>query len=379
MRIGLTLRRVRAVFGPLVIWLGAIVACIFLYRDAGPSAPLLGFAERIDVGVTSVETGRVDQLFVERGDRVEAGQTVALLDPTDLDHQIRIIEAERRQVTASLDQARAEARKLAVAELFERDRWRETTDRWRETTDRELSAATATLTTRRAELRAARRELATLKKLATAEMLERTALTDLQIRVSTLHRAVTEAKNQVTLLQQHAGDGANNALAGSGATPAPDADPVEVATAPFREQLGVLDKRVLALEARRDRLLLRAPSAGQVAAIHVHAGEVATPNASILDITRGNVGRVVACLTEDRADTVALGSPVTIRLRHDLSAPVLTGKTVTLSAITELPVRCRRQPRIPMWGREAVIELDEPTQLLSGQAYEIRVALAEDA
>jgi len=86
-----------------------------------------GFIEATEVVVSAEVSGRVEHLYVDEGDRVEAGMPIALIDTTTLTLKLRQAQAERAAVTTHILSSRLKIeqalldRSLAARE-FERVR-----------------------------------------------------------------------------------------------------------------------------------------------------------------------------------------------------------------------------------------------------------------
>jgi hypothetical protein len=78
-------------------------------------------------------------------------------------------------------------------------------------------------------------------------------------------------------------------------------------------------------------------------------------------------------VSEFEALSVKIGAKAKL-YRRDMSGIVLKGHVMSMGPIVdEVPVRCRRDPRLPAWGRDVVIVLDEAAQLLPGQAFYVSI------
>ena len=95
---------------PWVMWGALITLAVWLYRGVGPGSPVKGFAEAQPFRLSSTEPARVESILVRAGDRVRAGEVVAILDATAIDAELRVIEADRARVLAELAKAEMEAK-----------------------------------------------------------------------------------------------------------------------------------------------------------------------------------------------------------------------------------------------------------------------------
>ena len=90
----------------------AVAALTPACEEAPPASEVRasGYVEATEVRLAVEVGGRLVELLVDEGDRVEAGDTLARLDTADTELAIRRVQAERRQAEAQLRLLRAGAR-----------------------------------------------------------------------------------------------------------------------------------------------------------------------------------------------------------------------------------------------------------------------------
>jgi hypothetical protein len=134
----------------------------------------------------------------------------------------------------------------------------------------------------------------------------------------------------------------------------------------------VVQKRLDRLRAERQALGLRSPTDGRVVALHHRAGEVVAGGQPIVSVISHMSGRVVACLSEENALTVTENDRAFLRVRGAVGEE-MGGRVAALGPLVdEVPVRCRTNPVQPSWGRNVVIVLDNPADVVPGQAFTVR-------
>lgn len=75
---------------------------------------------------------------------------------------------------------------------------------------------------------------------------------------------------------------------------------------------------------------------------------------------------------ENSAQTIATGDEVEV-VRESTRENSITGSVVGVgSRIVEYPIRLRKNPDIPLWGREVQIKIPEENNLLLGEKLIIR-------
>ena len=342
---------------PWVMWGALITLAVWLYRGVGPGSPVKGFAEAQPFRLSSTEPARVESILVRAGDRVRAGEVVAILDATAIDAELRVIEADRARVLAELAKAEMEAK---VARF---DQTRGIVGD-QDQVARAARDAKTRLETARAELRAVEAELGRRTPLVKQGVLTAQDLADLQIRKAALARQVAEEQAGINLL------GVQAETAGTLLPPSETAW-VDAVKAPLAEEVKVLDNQAALLRARRDQMVLRAPSDGIVTSVGGAAQSVITPGVALVEIVSDTSGRIVACIVEGQHRPIAPGATAVARPTAERSRE-LTGHSVSVSPVMELPSRCWRDPRVPMWGRVVTVELVPPTPLTPGETFEVR-------
>jgi multidrug resistance efflux pump len=342
---------------PWVLWLGLVVGAYFAWRGMGSGLAVRGFAEGIPYRLASVEPARVESVLVKVGDRVRAGQVVAVLDARAIDGEMRAAEAEKARVIAEIAKAGVEAKATRV------DMVRGLSG-GKADAERSVREATTRLETARAELKAVKSELAKRKVGVAAGVVRAPDLAELEIRVAALTRNIAEEERAVKVYE------AQSQSAEDLGAPAEDSW-VQAATAPLEAEIKVYERQLRTLEARRDRYILRAPADGQVSVIYGQPDSVVGPNLPLIEIMPDSPGRIVACLAEDVHAPVSVGAVATARpwAARDRALP---GKAISVGPVTELPLRCRRDAQTPIWGRLVTVELNPPAMVVPGESFEVR-------
>lgn len=343
---------------PLCVWLGTITAAIWLWRDVHDEDSAIGFAAGFDLTVAPAEPGRIAALAVAPGQRVRAGDVLAVLAADVVAAERSILTAERERVEAQLgavevdtavrlgDAARELDESVAAADLA-------------------LRSARSERRVRAAELAALDAQRAALAGLVDARMADRRQLDALAVKRAALAQEVDAAGALVHELVRQAG-------AARSRRAALPHDATELTLRPLRAELAALAGRERLLDLRSDAAVLRAPADGEIAAIHRRPGEFAPAGEPVLTLVAPGPGdAVVVCVREAMAARVQIGGPVSLRARS-LVGPAFTGHVSGMSPrIAELPPRCRRDPSIPEWGREVTVTLDRPAPLLPGQSFSV--------
>lgn len=197
----------------------------------------------MEISIASQSAGRVQEILVQEGDLVAAGQVVAHMDT-------KVLDAELHQVEAQLHQANS-----AVATARDQIRLREA----------EKSAAQALLEQRKVELHLAKKHLTRTTELARRGTVSQQVLDDEKARVSGAAAALRAAQAQLGAAE------AAIATARAGLTGAEQA--VKAA------QAGI--ERV---RADIDESTLRAPRAGRIEYLIARQGEVVSAGGRVMNM-----------------------------------------------------------------------------------------------
>ena len=345
--------------GPWLVWLGTMTAIVFLYSDVHERGRILGFAYGIEYKVAAPSQGRIQSVAVEIGQTVKQGEVIAILDGSSIEAQIRETEALKRKTLAEIDAMAEEVRQRSA-------RTARTLDVSIEKNELTLEQAQAEHRIKRTELQALSKQLKRLKSLVKQQLAPARNLTALEIQHAALSSQVTTAATTTSLLQKQL----QSARARRATLPV---DPVDIAVAPLKEEIRVLETRLSHLRHQKTNLVLRAPADGQVYRIIQRPGDVAAAGQTIVRLIGTQSDRIVACVSEYEALNVQVGAKATLNQR-DVSGKSLSGRVISMGPIVdEVPVRCRRDPRLPAWGRDVVIALDEPGILVPGQAFYVSI------
>jgi multidrug resistance efflux pump len=342
---------------PWGMWAVTMATAAWLWRDVRHESAV-GFALGVEYKLSPALAARVDAVPVAPGQRVRAGQVVATLDARTIDAELAIVAAERTRLEAELGAIRSET-SVRVGESS-----RELEESVA-SADLALKSARAERSVRAAEFKALEAQTQRLSELVEQHMADRRELDALRVTHASLQTQLQMADTLVAqLVSQVAGARARRALLPTDAT--------ELALGPVHAELAVLAARELLLAAQKDATILRAPADGEVAAVLIHPGEVATVGLPVLTIVGPGPGdEVIVCLSETQAGTVRVGEAAIVTPRGAVGDGLASHVTRVAPQVSELPLRCRRNPQLPEWGREVAVALDTHLPLLPGQAFSV--------
>lgn len=114
--------------------LAIAVAAYFIWQSLNSEGLAEGFAsgngriEAVEIDIAAKTAGRVQEMFVDEGDFVTAGQTLVKLDTASLEAQLRQAEAQLNQAVIGVESAKSQVKQreaekaAAVAVVAQRRR-----------------------------------------------------------------------------------------------------------------------------------------------------------------------------------------------------------------------------------------------------------------
>jgi HlyD family secretion protein len=309
-------KRTRAVLLIVLLALAAGAAAWFAAIPAAEAVRVAGVVEANEAVVSATLTGRILELRVDEGDRVEAGAVIAVLDRAEL-------EAERDRHTAALRQlaAKLSQNQELVALEYDRTSGREAVAQATLAATRQLrDEAAAELEQRRADATRARelfdQGLVPRQEFERRETDVRMAEAQLQSRAS----AVSSAEAELT-------------LAGTGRRQ------VTVVTSDVertRAEIRQAEAQLAEVDARLAETIVRAPLSGVVSIRVAREGEVIEAGRPIVTIVDDTDRWVRAAVDESLAGRLRLDQPVEIEMA---SGARFTGTVTQIAAAAEFATR----------------------------------------
>jgi HlyD family secretion protein len=277
---------------PTLCWMLVVTASCANARAGQERAALQGVVEFDDRVIGFELPGRVLEVPVERGQRVEAGSVMARLDD-GLERPIRDLRAgELAAAQAELDLLRKGARR------------------------EDLRAAEAEIAALRAQEQTLARNVERQTRLQAAGAAPAAALDDLTAQLSSTGERRVALEQRLKALR-------------SGARGE------EIAAAEARAQSAAA--ALAAVEARLARYVLRSATAGSVVDVHVKVDEFVAPGTPAITLADLNHPFVDVFVPQARVHEVALGSAVSVRV--DGLEQALQGKIEHVFPRTEFTPR----------------------------------------
>jgi HlyD family secretion protein len=287
------------------------LVALLLAAGCAPEAPddsirVSGFVEATEVQMSSEAGGRVIELRVSEGDRVNAGDVIARIDTRDTELQIQRLRADRAAADAQLRLLRAGSRVQDIRQA-----------------EAQVRAAEADVTTVEAEMKSAQIELDRFEALLQANAGSRKQRDDAQARVDVARERRRSAAERVDAAREAVG------RLQSGARP----EEIDAA----RARVDSVDAQIASLQKGVADATVIAPLAGVVTQTLIDAGELiarGTPIAVVTDLDHAWANLFVP---EPMIPRIALGQATTVVT--DAGGTGLPGKVTFISPRAEFTPR----------------------------------------
>ena len=335
----------RAVYAVTVIAAGLGFLMLTHGKGLGTSGNAVAYVEAVHYSIAPIALGRVDKLLVRVGQKVKAGEVLAVMDDRDL-------QAARDKAMLQLSQLESAVVASTQDEEFQ-------------VTRSELWVLKA-----RADERGDRAELAQIGE----RMRRLDSLLDNQMIPAAQAELAREKQKELAARVETFDQAKVRGQAGLGQTGAGNHDHVRAVDAhvePVRRAVDVQKAAIRQLDLQIEQLTLHAPTDGLVTTITHRPGEIVAAASEIASLVSARPGVLVAELSEGMAARAKLGQSVSVRSKELLSHG-LRGHIIELAPeVDEMVERARPSPGIAAWGRRATVQLDGGSEVLPGQAFSV--------
>ena len=284
-----------------------------LMAAAGCAAPpdegvarVSGHVEATEVQVAADVGGRILELLVAEGDRIEAGALVARLDTRDTELQLQRARAERAAADAQLRLLRAGAREEDVRHA-----------------EAQVLAAQSETTAIEADLRSAQLDLERFEQLLAANAGSRKQRDDARARVEVAQERLQAARERVAAARETV------ARLRAGAR----VEEIEAA----RARVQGVDAQMATLQKAVQDAVVTAPVSGVVTQTLVEAGEIVPPRMPLVVITDLDNAWANLFVPEPIVPRIQLGQSAMVHT--DAGGPGVTGKVTFVSPRAEFTPR----------------------------------------
>lgn len=296
---------------------------------------------------TSNSGNRVEQLLVQEGDRVRAGQVIAILDNRDplqaayeqAQEDVRVAQARLAITQAGAKQGEINAQRAEIARLSGQRQG-------------DIEAQVATVARLMSELQNAETEFSRYQSLYQEGAIAAAELDRRRLTVDTARRSVEEAKAVLARIQSTSP--AQLSQAQANLERIAEVRPVDVAA-----NRAEVDRAMAAMKqakANLDRAYVRSPVAGEILEVHARAGEVVSAD-GIADIGQTQQMVAIAQVYESDIQKVKLGQ------RARVISDSLSGELVGRVARVDSQVK-----------RQTIVNTD-PSTNVDGRVVEVHIVL----
>jgi len=306
-------------------------------------------------------TSLVERVLIEPGQRVKAGDLLVQLDASDLELELSVQRLELEKLVLQVPAEKSVLARETSESLAQRQRLKDELSL-------EVARLQATLVQDKAELAQLSEQVDAQRKLVDQQLARSTTLDELQLRLSTLSKKVSEgerltAQAQSNLRSAHAR--LKDVQQGGEGT----------ITAPLEAQARAQRERIAQLEMSIERLAVRAPRDGVVGVVTLQPGDTAQQGMALVQLHAVMPRRLVAYADEHEAARVKVGDKAAVTSRV-AGQPLRTAKVVALGAAFEdMPVRFRRVPTEPEYARKVFLLLDDGQPgVLAGQTFDVQLS-----
>jgi HlyD family secretion protein len=265
-----------------------------------------GHVEATEVQVAAEVGGRILELFVTEGDRIEAGADVARLDTRDAGLQLQRARAERAAADAQLRLLRAGARDEDVRHA-----------------EAQVLVAQAETTAIEADLRSAQLDLERFEQLLAANAGSRKQRDDARARVEVAQERLQAARERVAAARETV------ARLRAGAR----VEEIEAA----RARVQIVDAQIATFEKAIADAVVGAPLTGVVTQTLVEAGEIVLPRMPLVVITDLDNAWANLFVPEPIVPRIQLGQSATVHT--DAGGPGVAGRITFVSPRAEFTPR----------------------------------------
>ena len=359
---------------PVLVWLGALVCVVMLFRYRTQRFEILGIAQGHVRQITSTCSGRLQTIQVELFDKVKKGDTIALID-TVLDNEN--LQAQLAVISAEIEHLKAQLVPTKEQLIFD--------------SDREKTNIIATQRRFNVDIENARLRLLELKTLIEVD---RMALEGLDLDVKISKELVDEdaiavyelqkAQNQYSitakriqenerLLMQAEKDLKQAAQRQEEFAQRQQQYPsVNSALKVIQKAIAVQEQRMDEIIARRQVLVLKSPIDGMVSMVLHGSGEAIVEGDPIVTVAEMEPSEIIAYVDEKQAGLIEERMPVKV-MKSTNPAQISSSQVVNVGSTVEMmPQRLWRNPNIAQWGRPILIKIPPDFKLLPGELVWIK-------
>lgn len=314
---------------------------------------------------TSNNGNRVEQLLVQEGDRLQAGQIIAILDSRDrlqaayaqAQEEVRVAQAQLAITQAGPKQGEVEAQRAEISRLEAQRQG-------------DVEAQSATVARLTAELHNAETDLSRYRTLYEAGAISASDLDSRGLMLDTARSRLEEARAVLARIQSTSPAQLNQARATL--EQITEVRPVDV-----QVRQAEVDRAAAAMQqakAQLDQAYVRSPIDGEVLAIHTRAGEVVSSDGIV---AIGNTERMYAIAEVYQTDISRVQPGQRVRVISDAIDRDLLGTVERVDSEVKRQVIVNTDPSTNIDGRviEVHVALDEASSRQAAKFTNLQVTM----
>jgi len=371
---------------PVLVWLAAVAGVVVLLHHRSRRFEISGIAQGRIHQVSAAADCRLKVVSVELFEKVSKGQTLAVLDDTELNAQIAAIDAEiehfRSQLVSTEDAMLAEAANLETDRFAARRRY----DVDVENARLGIMELQTLIETDKVTLE----DLAVDVKIAT-ELLQKDAIAPYDLQkaqagYNAIAKKIEENGHLLAQARQYFAQAQQRRDEFARRLPAHPS--VDSTLETIRRQIIVQEKLIDQLAVQRQALRITSPADGVVIRIQVdtsraalrragegvlrRSGEIVLAGDPILVVTETEPVDIIAYVGQELSDKVKEQMAVQL-IKSTEPARIAGSQVVRVSPTMELmPQQLWRNPNVAQWGRPILIKIPPGFKLLVGETVGIR-------
>jgi membrane fusion protein len=348
---------------PVLVWVAAAGCVVFLFRYRARRFEVLGLAQGRVHQVAATCEGRLEDLPVELFERVGQGQALAVVNTVlenenlqaQLDTALAAVQHLKAQLAPTRERLISEAANLETDGIGARRRFAVDV----ETGRLRILELKTQLETDRITLEDLAVEVEIVRRLLDKDAVAPYELQRVQVQYKAL---ATQIEQNEHLLQQAAQDFIVAQHRQEEFAQRQLQHPsVDSALGLIRQEVGVQERRVEELLARRVPLVLKAPFDGLISQIQRRPGEAVLAGEPILTVVEAQPSEVVAYASPEQ-----LG-----RVRETMAVELVKATEPAMIADSQV-VYLGPTTNIPQWGRPLLIRIPPGFELIPGELVGIR-------